>query len=59
MEICAKTGEIRDCLDQNGLLFASWVILQFPFLIIQRMQIFIEKTGIEGIVLTGGNDFAQ
>lgn len=56
-----KTGEIRDCLDQNW----SQLLRNYGHFIIaipndpQNLKIFLENIKIDGIILTGGNDLAS
>lgn len=56
-----KTGEIRDCLDQNW----SQLLHNYSHSIIsipndpQNLKIFLENIKIDGIILTGGNDLAS
>ena len=56
-----KTGEIRDCLDQNW----SSLLRNYGHHIIaipndpQNLKIFLKNIKIDGIILTGGNDLAS
>jgi len=56
-----KTGEIRDCLDQNwSQLIHNYG--HFPIAIPndpQNLKIFLENIKIDGIILTGGNDLTS
>lgn len=56
-----KSGEIRDCLDQRwSKLMATFGHMVIP--IPNNPEItadFITRTGIEGLVLTGGNDLSS